>query len=806
MADIKFNLRANAATVLSGVVLDQTRVHQQADFDEDGGLVYVTQVVGNGVTLPGESGPPATGVRDSRGDIAINRVEVATGTVTGVMYCRSFDHGSGIGVEVEGGVTYIWVAYDAVQQPIGTNAHGRRIARLPFQPGVVIDPTDASISDYNPVPGANSITPGLDIPNGQFAIAYNAGSGTRYRVFTLADFKAKDFSQPLAEFPRPSYPDFQSWQIFNGYIYQFHGTAYGEDNPPPPVGSGNAWFTVLNSLTGAVVERVLDLHVPNLPYREPEALAFRNQPTGPELVFGYASSDTPPRQLNLYAISATVQPTITLTAVAVPEPDPGVQLTVSLADPTGIQSWAIYRVVNDTRQLLFSGTGDTLPDGSEWLDSSPPGCIPLTYIVVVDRLAGGSDTDTSNSVTYVPPGGCNQGGETVGEESTSLGCAETYSAVIHWRGGALPFPSASMDRLTDVRWSRTVNDTSDAEITVLKGNISPECCEAIGRAEPWVHELTVYRDTELVWQGPIVATTARRESITIYAQDVFSWLDKMVNTYAIRYVNTAPDVLGRRRAPITYVAWNHLRLNVAVSSLSVPADYPKIMDYVVRRDAGLPMIKVEKDGSANNTPWAEYMGNIWREWAKRGLTWTTVGRRLLLRGKPTTSTRALSRLTLDDFAGEVEVIKDGSTAATYAFASNQSSQDISQDGDEKPSKVLGTGRRGTAYGRLDVLVNVDEEEATDADLWSAARDALAGRYPVPLTISVPDGSTLTPTAPVLISQLVPGERFDVLADAFCTPVVQGFMLSDVEVSWQSGSEKVAISLVPLADVDEELGS
>ena len=88
VADVLFNLQANASSILLGVELDQVRVHQQADFDEANNLVYVTQVVGNGVILPGETEPPDTGVRDSRGDLAINRVDVATGEVTGVFTTR----------------------------------------------------------------------------------------------------------------------------------------------------------------------------------------------------------------------------------------------------------------------------------------------------------------------------------------------------------------------------------------------------------------------------------------------------------------------------------------------------------------------------------------------------------------------------------------------------------------------------------------------------------------------------------------------------------------------------------------------
>lgn len=795
--DMRFNLTAPATAVMPPTQLDQPRVHQQTAFEEKTGQLFVTQVIANGVTLPGESGPPPTGMRDSRGDLAISRVSL-DGVLTGAMYVRSFDHGSGLGVEYADDAVYLWIAYDAIQQPIGTNAHGRRIARLPFQNGAVIDPTSPSIQDYNPIPGASSITPGLDAAHGHMAIAYSTGSGTRYRIYDLAQFRAHDFTAPLAEFARPSYPDFQSWQIFDGYVYQLHGTAYGADNPPPPAGDGNVWFTVIDASNGTVVQRVHDVHAPSLSYREPESLTFRNLPDGPQLVFGFATSETSPRLMNLYSISALVQAGVTITAEAVTEPDPGVQLTVSLADATGIGTWAIYRVVQGTEQLLFNGTGNTLGDGSVWMDTAPPGCIPLTYRVEIQRTNGQADEDTSNSVTYVPPGGCSQGGQAVGEQDNTLGCAETYSAVIHWRGGAQPYPAASMERLTEVSWGRTINDISEGSVTVLKGNISPDCCVALGKAEPWVHELSIYRDADLVWQGPIISTTARRESITINAVDVFAWFDKLVNTWRVTYTAATADAAGRKAAPITYVAWNHIRLNLTDSTLSVPSDYPGIMDYIVRRDTGLPTIKVEKDGSTDTAIWTEYLGNMLREWAKRGLTWTTIGRRLLLRGKPTTNTRAMGRLTLDDFAGEVEVIKDGTNAATYGFATTQDTQDIS-DG-----KSLGTGRTGTAYGRLDILVKIDEEKVTDNDLRGAAHDAIAGRSPVPLTISIPDGSTLTTTAPVRMEQLVPGERFDVLADAYCTPIVQGFMLSDLDVSWQQGAEKVAISLVPLADVDEEL--
>jgi len=802
MADVLFNLRAGASAVFpSPPTLTMTRVHQQAFYEPTTQLIYITQVVGNGVTLPGESGPPATGVRDSRGDIAINRVTL-DGTVTGVMYCRRFDHGSGIGVEYDAvtGKTWLWLPFDAVEQPIGTNAHGRRICRIEFVNNAVIDPEDVPPAQaYEPFTGLTSITPALDLVNGRMTVAYNAGGTTQYAVFTLADFKAKIFTAPLYQFPRPSYPDFQSWTAFGEYVYQQHGSAYSEDdtNPPPPDGNGNAWWTVVDMRSGNVVDRVQNTVGLTLDYREPEAVAVFDMPSGPQFTFGFAVGDSP-RRVALYGITAQVDTSQPIRAEVVVAPEEGVQLTVSVEDTESIQSWEIIRDVDGTRQTLFSGTGaGSLPAVSTWFDSAPPGCISITYHLVIQRTDGTLTEDVSNAVTYVPDGGCNQGGPAVGGEDNTLGCASTYTAQIHWRGGAQPYAVAAMDRLTEVTWNRTINDISEASVTILKGNISTECCEALKEMHPWVHELTLYRDGELVWQGPVTKTTGRRDSITIQAQDVTAWFDHLVNTWRITYTASTADAQGRKAGPITAIAYNHIRLNMTASSLANP-DYAGIMDYMVVRSAGLPTVKVEKDGSSNTSIWTTYLGDLMREWAKRGLTWTTIGRTVLLRARPTSTTRAQARLTMEDFTGEIEVIKDGTQGGTYGFATTQDQQDIS-DG-----KTLGYGKTKTAYGRLDVLVSLDEEKVTDADLREAAKDAIAGRYPIPITISVPDGSSLASTAPVKLHQLVPGERFDVLAESFCTPVLQGFALTDVEGSWQNGQEKIGVTLTPLADLEEEL--
>ncbi|NGO71352.1 hypothetical protein [Streptomyces boncukensis] len=800
MADILFNLNGSTTPMLGGAVeLDQTRVHQQVALDAVGGLVYTTQVIANGVTLPDEDEPPATGVRDSRGDLAINRVTL-DGEVTGVMYARGFDHGAGLAVENAAGAAYLWLAYDAVMQPIGTNAHGRRLVRMPFEDGAIVDVGAPGLDVYTPVEPVETVrgvTASLDAEHSRMAIAVNTGSGVRYRIYELEDFRAKDFSAPVYEFARPSFPALQSWTLYGRYIYQTHGTGYGDGNPEPPEGNGDAYFTVIDIRNGAVQQRVHNLHALTLDAREPESISVWAPDGAPQLVFGFATGGIGARRMNLYSVSSSVDPDVTLTASAVTSPEPGIELSVALADTTGIQSWTIHRTVAGMDQLILSG--ETLPTGSTWLDPAPPACVPVTYRLVVQRTSGVSEVSTSNRVTYTPEGGCGGGGGgPVGDQDNILGCASEYRAVIHWRGGGRQY--LALERISAVEWGRTINDISEASVTVAVADAGPEYCEALGRVEPWVHELTIYRDGDLVWQGPVVRPRFRRDAVVIGAQDVTGWFDHVVNTFRVTYTSSTADARGRMRAPITYIAENHIRLNLAESSLSDPPDWCGILPYLVRRDTGLPRIKVEKDGSSNRSVWTEYLGDILREWTKRGLTWTTVGRSLLLRGRPTSDTRATATLTLDHISGDVEVIKDGLSGAAYAFATSQQGQDIS-DG-----KTLGTGRTRTTYGRLDTLVRLQEEDAADADLREAARDDLAGRYPVPTAINVPANAQLTPDAPVTIRQLVPGERLDVFAHNLCLPLRQGFAISDVDVTWQRGGERVQVGLIPLGDVDEELST
>lgn len=364
-----------------------------------------------------------------------------------------------------------------------------------------------------------------------------------------------------------------------------------------------------------------------------------------------------------------------------------------------------------------------------------------------------------------------------------LGCAGEYRAEVHWRGGGRLFAAHDPKMVTAASWERLLSDTSTSQVVLAKSGADASCCARLGQIEPWCHELTMYRDEELVWQGPITKVTESRAGIVVDACDITGWLARLVNRFALAYKQGSMDA--------TAIALDIITKALNDKVMSVPVDYAGILAYVVRQDCG------SKPGF-NKGPWIAYVLDILIELAKYGFTWTTVGRSLLLRDRLTDKALPQAQLTGEHLLGDVQVVRAGESAATTCFATTQT-----DDPAAGPGLTVWTGKTGTPYGRLDTLLHMQDEQATEADLLRAAVMALGGRYPAPLSISVPEGSQLSPLAPVTVQQLVCGERIDVALPDFCRPVTQGFRLSKVSGTWASEGEQIAVSLVPLNSTVEQ---
>lgn len=373
-----------------------------------------------------------------------------------------------------------------------------------------------------------------------------------------------------------------------------------------------------------------------------------------------------------------------------------------------------------------------------------------------------------------------------------LGCPQTYRAIIHWRGGARPFISPDVSALTAVKWNRTLNDTAEATITIAKGPAGPACCGLLGRIEPYAHELTLYRDTELVWQGPVVRTRETRTTFVVEAHDMTEWLARTVNTTVLRYVstNTADPT---HQGPVQEIAETIVRLNLQGGLFASQPDWPAMLPYIVRLDDPVKA-SFEKDGSDNKSVWLVPILQILNdELVPRGLEYTTVGRSLVLSRPMTTADPAQARLTLNDIAGDVQIVRDGPTGASVVWVTNQV-------GDEIANTQFGaSGVVSTEYGRVDTLIKTSAEGLTAYDLWQLARASYNSRFPVPTSLTIPDGSSLAPTAPVSMRQLVPGQRIDVAATGMCNDLNQPYRVADVEVEWGSSGEQVGVGLVPIGE-------
>lgn len=340
----------------------------------------------------------------------------------------------------------------------------------------------------------------------------------------------------------------------------------------------------------------------------------------------------------------------------------------------------------------------------------------------------------------------------------SLGCAGEYRAGIHLKGGRRLW--SQCEPLLTAVWGRVLDDVSEAAVSVAKGDLSALCCGRIADTRPWGHELTVYRDDRLVWQGPVRKVVENRTSFTIYGRDVFSWLDRRVNT-----------------EPYTYTDQDMSRIATQLITSVVPAGDPTgIAEYLRVADCGVI-------GSRAAPALSVYVGAEVRELAAAGIDFTTLGRAIVISGELANAAPRAVLLAGKDIIGEYEIERTGDEV-TWAG-------------------VIGEGVAGfyggtdDFLGRVDVLVKANG--AIDAGAASAQAKALVTQRRAPVTVlRLPDDSWLSPAAPITIEELLCGNRIDVVTgDDMCMlPNRHAMRIIRVSGTWTAGGERIGVSLAP----------
>lgn len=296
-------------------LLSQGTVHQGVVQDASTGDWYVTQMIDDGVQLPGEVAPVPFAERQCNGDFVINRLS-STGTFKDLMYVRGFDHGAAIGLQRTGGTVFLWTGTDATPCSGGArNGLAEQIGRFPYRAGTVLDVGGTGLTMFDPLPQYSQLSPALDLTHNQIAVRYYTGTPKYHiRVYDLDDFLAGDFTSPVYDQPVPYHTEAQSYTVYGQFMYAMHGY------PDQP-----CTIYVIDLATGEdVIVYHNDQHE-DFDYREPESILVRELAEGPQLVWGLAVGAQGARRMALYGGPAHVA-----------EQDTAITVTDSFGNPVTV--------------------------------------------------------------------------------------------------------------------------------------------------------------------------------------------------------------------------------------------------------------------------------------------------------------------------------------------------------------------------------------------------------------------------------------------------------------------------------------
>lgn len=371
----------------------------------------------------------------------------------------------------------------------------------------------------------------------------------------------------------------------------------------------------------------------------------------------------------------------------------------------------------------------------------------------------------------------------------TLGCAEQYTATIHWRGGQRVY--TYVDKVESVRWARERRKVSTASVVVAASGVSSGCMEKLLTTHEGVHELTLYRDGSPVWQGPIterVMTVSGNEPIQIefVAADVGEYVRRRLLGQTMRLSGADLSEIGQA---------------VVASTLSTRD--PNVLEHVRAWPVGTT-------ASRTIRAYARYGGDELAEVAALGVDWTCVGRSLFFAPPSTADTVPQGAITGEHLVGEIQVVSSLTDYASRVLAAPQAQDGVWQH-------LEGVGGYSPIWGMWDHVVqtglpyNLDsggdwepsgEDGLTQAETEAELRRTASARHTImsrpPLVVRPGDNSHLAPSTPIRIERLVPGMRID-LAIGMASPLaVQAAMrLGRVSVEWAGEGERVQVSLVQI---------
>ena len=367
--------------------------------------------------------------------------------------------------------------------------------------------------------------------------------------------------------------------------------------------------------------------------------------------------------------------------------------------------------------------------------------------------------DVTNSVVTVAGGTSNvPTPRNLGDAILGSCNIDRYSVEITRRGGYGRLADLS-EWVESIDWNRVMDDRSTAEVVIRKRS---GCHEPLSFVDPWATELRIWRDDEMVWEGPVTEYTEQDAFVVINASDITEWMQYRRITSTIDHEvlpGVAPTEIAREIIEQAYAP-----------------DDPRVLEYVDIRSGGdLITRKIDVE---DRTTYAE---QELRALAGSFIDYTVVGRRIIV-WPDNYYLSSVGTLMQRHLVGDGWSIRSRGEDYGSRFI---------MEGDAVTGIAGGVSER---YGLVEQPLRDDTilDTATATQAAQRVYDMRAARPPRWLIFS--DGTQLAHDAPITMRQLVPGVRLvaDISGEDIAQPFRQNMRLTRVSVGVDQDGEKVQI--------------
>jgi len=345
----------------------------------------------------------------------------------------------------------------------------------------------------------------------------------------------------------------------------------------------------------------------------------------------------------------------------------------------------------------------------------------------------------------------------------TLGCG-VYEAYIQPRGGTrekTPFP------WSQIGWARVLDDTSQASVEA-----DGTCGIPDGDIRSWRDEISLIRDGEQVWVGPVYQPVGNPNQLPnqlrAAARDLTAWWDHRLIHQDHDYTGNPTDL-----ATILQTLSDDAMAPDNTPGLFVTATLCGVL--------GQPQILAAQYQMA---------GQQIRTLTNSGVDWTCVNRDVLCGGSVVPTGAITPTFTDEHFVTVPTVTVDGSVQANRVIVTGAGTGVAG-------STVVGAAGPDTALAMEDGLLEQVVQDTSIQDNTTAASAASSRLMLTKAAVTVTNAQ-LDPSAPFPISVLVPGATCYLDLAKTVIPVSGQFRLGGLQVTMQVGGiEQVVANFQPV---------